>query len=124
MNFSDKLNNYIEIIGCTNKQLSNITGIAPPIISGYRNGNRFPKYDSEQFKSLVDGIVALSKEKNIDSITKENVEKDLAYIVSKIREDEELLKLLSLKENSQDKLTEKDKKEMPTKKKKKNRVDI
>ena len=41
-----------------------------------------------------------------------NVEKDLAYIVSKIREDEELLKLLSLKENNHDKLTEKDKKEI------------
>lgn len=83
MNFSDKLNDYMEIVGCTNKRLSDITGIAPPIISGYRNGNRFPKYDSEQFKSLVDGIVALSKEKNIDSITKENVEKDLGKFLKK-----------------------------------------
>jgi hypothetical protein len=31
MNFNDKLNEYIELIGCTNKQLSDITGIAPPI---------------------------------------------------------------------------------------------
>ena len=83
MNFSDKLNDYMEIVGCTNKRLSDITGIAPPIISGYRNGNRFPKYDSEQFKSLVDGIIALSKEKNIDSITKENVEKDLGKFLKK-----------------------------------------
>lgn len=83
MNFSDKLNNYIEIIGCTNKQLSDITGIAPPIISGYRNGNRFPKYDSEQLKKLIDGIVTLGKEKNIDSITKENVEEDLGKFLKK-----------------------------------------
>ena len=83
MNFSDKLNNYIEIIGCTNKRLSDITGIAPPIISGYRKGNRIPKYDSEQFKNLVDGIVALSKEKNIDNITQEIVEKDLGEFLRK-----------------------------------------
>ena len=90
MNFSDKLNDYIEIIGCTNKRLSDITGIAPPIISGYRNGNRFPKYDSEQFKSLIDGIVALSKEKNIDNITQEIVEKDLGEFLRKDEIDFEL----------------------------------
>ena len=33
MNFHDKLNEYIGLIGCTNKQLSDITGMAPPIIS-------------------------------------------------------------------------------------------
>ena len=82
MNFSDKLNDYIEIIGCTNKRLSDITGIAPPVISGYRKGNRFPKYDSKQFKSLVDGIVALGKEKKID-ITQEIVEKDLGNFLRK-----------------------------------------
>ena len=82
MNFSDKLNDYIEIIGCTNKRLSDITGIAPPVISGYRKGNRFPKYDSKQFKSLVDGIVALGKEKKID-ITQEIVEKNLGKFLKK-----------------------------------------
>ena len=77
MNFNDKLNEYIELIGCTNKQLSDITGIAPPIISGYRKGNRIPKYNSKQFTDLVNGIVLLSNEKQIDNITKENLEKDL-----------------------------------------------
>ena len=71
MNFNDKLNEYIELIGCTNKQLSDITGIAPPIISGYRKGNRIPKYNSAQFKNLVNGIVTLSKERQIDNITKD-----------------------------------------------------
>lgn len=83
MNFNDKLNEYIELIGCTNKQLSDITGIAPPIISGYRKGNRIPKYNSTQFKNLVNGIVTLSKEKQIDNITKENVEKNLGKFLNK-----------------------------------------
>ena len=83
MNFSDKLNEYIVLIGCTNKQLSDITGIAPPIISGYRKGNRIPKYDSDQFKKLVSGIVTLSKEKKIDTITKDNVKNDLGNFLKK-----------------------------------------
>ena len=83
MNFSDKLNEYIDLLGCTNKQLSDITGIAPPIISGYRKGNRIPKYDSDQFKKLVSGIVTLSKEKKIDTITKDNVKNDLGNFLKK-----------------------------------------
>ena len=83
MNFSDKLNEYIVLIGCTNKQLSDITGIAPPVISGYRKGNRIPKYDSDQFKKLVSGIVTLSKEKKIDTITKDNVKNDLGNFLKK-----------------------------------------
>lgn len=83
MNFSDKLNEYIDLIGCTNKQLSDITGIAPPVISGYRKGNRIPKYDSNQFKNLVSGIVTLSKEKKIDTITKDNVKNDLGNFLKK-----------------------------------------
>lgn len=83
MNFNDKLNEYIELIGCTNKQLSDITGIAPPIISGYKKGNRIPKYNSEQFKNLVNGIVTLSKERQIGNITKENVEKNLGKFLNK-----------------------------------------
>lgn len=83
MNFSDKLNEYIDLIGCTNKQLSDITGIAPPVISGYRKGNRIPKYDSDQFKNLVSGIVTLSKEKKIDTITKDNVKNNLGNFLKK-----------------------------------------
>lgn len=41
-----------------------------------------------------------------------NVEKDLAYIVSKIKEDDELLKLLSLQENKIGKLSEEEKREI------------
>lgn len=83
MIFNDKLNEYIELIGCTNKQLSDITGIAPPIISGYRKGNRIPKYNSKQFTNLVNGIVNLAKEKNIDYITYESVEKSLSKFLKK-----------------------------------------
>ena len=48
--------------------------------------------------------------KNSESF--KNVEKDLSYIVSKIAEDEQLLKLLSLQENKEGKLTSEEKREI------------
>ncbi len=90
MNFNDSLNEYIDIIGCTNKKLSDITGIAPPIISGYRKGNRIPKYNSEQFNNLVEGIIILLKENNIDNITHEDVRNNLGKSLQKENIDFEL----------------------------------
>lgn len=55
-------------------------------------------------------------QKNVDmfknSESFKNVEKDLAYIASKCIQDEKLLKYLSLQENREDELTEKEKKEI------------
>lgn len=48
--------------------------------------------------------------KNSESF--KNVEKDLAYVASKVIQDEELLKLLSLQENRTEPLTAKEKKEI------------
>lgn len=48
--------------------------------------------------------------KNSESF--KNVEKDLSYIVSKIAEDEQLLKLLSLQEDKEEKLTSEEKRKI------------
>ena len=77
MNFNDRLNEYIEIIGCTNKQLSDLAGIAPPIISGYRKGNRTPKYKSEQLENLINALSSLAKENKISNLSKEVIRKGL-----------------------------------------------
>ena len=66
MTFSEKINEYIELIGCSAKELSDASLISPAVISRYRNGERIPKYPSEQFNALVAGIYILSKDKNID----------------------------------------------------------
>lgn len=54
----------------------------------------------------------INRDKFKESESFKNVEKDLAYIVSKIREDDKLLKLLSLQEDKIDKLTDEEKKEI------------
>ena len=68
MSFDEQLNNYIKIIGCSGKDLSNLSGISAPIISGYKNGTRIPKYKSEQLEKLIASLSKLARDKDIDSL--------------------------------------------------------
>ena len=48
MKFCDRLNLYIETLGCSAKTLSAASGISDAAISRYRSGEREPGRDSEQ----------------------------------------------------------------------------
>ena len=58
MKFSDRLNLYIETLGCSAKTLSAASGISDAAISRYRSGEREPGRDSEQLLRLAQGICA------------------------------------------------------------------
>lgn len=60
MNFSEQLNRYIDLLGCTAKDLSDASGVSPATISRYRTGDRVPAKSSEHLKSLAAGIAKLS----------------------------------------------------------------
>ncbi len=60
MQFKDCLNSYIEQIGCTARELSDITGISPAVISRYRSGDRVPSSAGGSLESLAAGISSLS----------------------------------------------------------------
>lgn len=47
MNFSEQLNRYIDLLGCTAKDLSDASGVSPATISRYRTGDRVPAKSSE-----------------------------------------------------------------------------
>lgn len=76
MTFSEKINEYIDILGCSAKELSDGCAISPAVISRYRTGERIPKYPSDQFESLARGIVYIAHEKDIE-IKYEEVKKEL-----------------------------------------------
>lgn len=69
MTFKDKLSEYIEILDCTAKDLSDNSGLSPATISRYKSGERVPEADSDNFSNLVKGIVAIAESKNISDIT-------------------------------------------------------
>ena len=62
MNFHELLNHYIEIIGCTAKELSETSNISTSVLSRYRSGDRIPKYNSIQYNQLIEGLTKLIKE--------------------------------------------------------------
>ena len=66
MDFKDTLNKYIDMLGCSARELSEASGISPAVISRYRSSARKPASESPQIKGLADGIAALAKSKGID----------------------------------------------------------
>lgn len=71
MNFHDILNQHIEQIDCTAKELANAAGISAATLSRYRTGERLP--NQEQMRKLLDGIVSLAADRNLDKINAETV---------------------------------------------------
>ena len=60
MTFADQLNDLIEQIGCTNKQLSDAAQLSPGAITRYRNAERVPQPESEPYVKLVQALSVLS----------------------------------------------------------------
>ncbi len=81
MKFNDLLNKYITEIGCTAKELSEVSGLSAAALSRYRTGERVP--GKEQLAMLIDGLVSLA-EKNERSERKEQA--DVSEAGREIRE--------------------------------------
>lgn len=67
--FCDKLNEYINLTGCSGKDLSQHSGISEATISRYRSGERTPKPNSDDIKKLCRGLCSAAEEKHIISIS-------------------------------------------------------
>ena len=65
MNFSDKLNTYLDLLDCSAKDICRVSNLSPTIVSRYLNGKRTPRLQSDYFYSIVDAICDIAKEKNI-----------------------------------------------------------
>lgn len=74
MTFCEQLNEYIKQIGCSSKELVNVSGLSNSVISRYRRGDRNPNIRSKQLEQLVDGLYKLS---NLNGL---NLTRDEIYI--------------------------------------------
>lgn len=59
MNFHEKLNQYIDMLNCTAKELSAASGLSPATLSRYRSGERVPEINSDTFIQICRGIAVL-----------------------------------------------------------------
>mgnify|MGYP002868668324 CR=1 FL=1 len=64
MDFKDILNRYIELVGCSSKQLANDSGLSATVISRYRNGDRIPKLKSKQLEAIIVSLEKLALNNN------------------------------------------------------------
>ena len=74
MEFHDLLNHYIDdILNCSSKDLARTSNLSPAAISRYRNGNRVPDFESEQFRNIVTRNCKISARKeNKKHISRKN----------------------------------------------------
>lgn len=85
MDFSERLNSYLQELGVSARELSEESGVSQVVISRYRSGQRVPTYENmHAIRDLAIGIESLSRKKNIRLISASEVleafDNDLAEI--------------------------------------------
>jgi len=73
MKFKDILNQYIEELGCSAKEVSEASGLSPAAVSRYRSGERMPEAGSKNLSDLTRGIADIAAQKSISGITSSSV---------------------------------------------------
>ena len=92
MKFCDKLNEYIETLDCTARELSELSGISAATVSRYRSGERLPDAESEAFSSIVNALAAIAENKEI-ALGAEEIRSQLLACDGLVSADKEQLRL-------------------------------
>lgn len=77
MKFSDYLNQYIEILGCSAKELADACELTSAVISRYRTGEREPAPNSEQLEKLISGTAILFQSKGMPDMSVQKIRAEL-----------------------------------------------
>lgn len=84
MTFKNKLNEYLNKINCSSKELSIKSNVSESVISRYRNGDRTPKIDSKQLNDISAAIERIIKEKNIEEYLNTDIYFELSNTIKEI----------------------------------------
>ena len=71
MNFNDILNDCMQQVGCSARELCNKSGVSAAAISRYRSGERIPSRDSDTVEKLSVALCAIAKDKAMTDLTPE-----------------------------------------------------
>ena len=77
MEFNEKLNEYINNLSCTAKELCELSGLSAATLSRYRSGERVPEMNSDALWQLCRAIAQLSFLKQNCHLTPDTVKEDL-----------------------------------------------
>ena len=92
MKFSEKINDYIEQLSCTGKDICNLSGISAASFSRYRNGERVPELGTKPFEDLCCALAQISAQKGELQITADSVKKAFVSCDDFVSTDKELLR--------------------------------
>lgn len=69
--FHEQLNEYLEELDCTAKELGEVSGLSAATLSRYRSGSRVPDVDTEAFNGICEAIGRIAGQRGIETLTKE-----------------------------------------------------
>lgn len=73
MTFSEQLNNYMEQLDCSARELGDLGDISAASLSRYRSGARIPALGTKAFENLCSAIARLAAKNNLPEITTDTV---------------------------------------------------
>ena len=76
MKFHEYLNQYIETLECSAKELADSCDLSAAVISRYRTGEREPTTDSEHLEKLILGLAKLAKEKSLPNLSEARIREE------------------------------------------------
>ena len=92
MNFHHKLNEYMERLSCTAKELCSLSGISAASFSRYRNGERVPELGTKPFEGLCNAIAQIAAQKGFTDITADSVKSSFLACEDFVSIDKEILR--------------------------------
>lgn len=92
MNFHHKLNEYMERLSCTARELCSLSGISAASFSRYRNGERVPELGTKPFEGLCSTIAQIAAQKGITDITTDSVKASFLACEDFVSTDKEILR--------------------------------
>lgn len=93
MKFYEQLNEYIDNLDCTAKELSSESGLSETTLSRYRSGERMPKKNSEAFDKLCSAISSIAINKGINDISTSSVKQSFLKCADIVLTDKEMLRV-------------------------------
>lgn len=91
MKFYEKLNEYIEILDCSAKELSSVSGLSEATLSRYRCEKRVPEKDSDALEQLCSAIAVFARRMGKEDITKDFIRESFLNCSDMITTDKEQL---------------------------------
>lgn len=88
--FHEQLNEYLEELDCTAKELGKASGLSAATLSRYRSGSRVPDTDTEAFWGICRAIAGIAGQRGIETLTEEKVRESFLRCQDIVTVDKEL----------------------------------